>query len=79
MDLDNDIAVTITDGASVMMKFGKQTKPIHIACLAHAIHLCVCGILYKPHKMNDNVIDDITEEEVDYDETEEECDEPNSE
>ena len=61
------------------MKFGKQTKPIHIACLAHAIHLCVCDILYKPHKMNDNVIDDITEEEVDYDETEEECDEPNSE
>ena len=70
LDLDNNIVATITDGASVMMKFGKETGPIHIACLAHAIHLCICDLLYKTHKMNDDVIDDITEEEDDYDETE---------
>ena len=38
---------TITDGASVMMKFGRDTRPLHIACLAHAIHLCVCDVLCK--------------------------------
>ena len=47
LNLDNDIVATITDGASVMMKFGKTTTPIHIACLAHAIHLCICDIVYK--------------------------------
>ena len=79
LDLVNNIVVTIADGASVMMKFGKKTSPIHISCLAHAIHLCVCDILYRPHKMNDDVIDDATEEEDNYDETEEECVESNSE
>ena len=68
LDLGNDIVETITDGAIVMVKFGKETSPIHITCLAHAIY-CVYNILSKPHKMNDDVFDDVTEEEDDYDET----------
>ena len=47
LNLGNGIVATITDGASVMMNFGKTTTPIHVACLAHAIHLCICDILYK--------------------------------
>ena len=38
---------TITDGGSVMMKFGRNTSPLHIACMVHTIHLCICDVLYK--------------------------------
>ena len=41
LNLDTDIVATITDGASVMMKVGRETCPLHIACLSHAIHLCI--------------------------------------
>ena len=47
ISLDSDIAATITDGASVMMKFGRITNPIHVTCLAHAVHLSICDVLYK--------------------------------
>ena len=47
LNLDTDIMATITDGASVMMKMGRETNPLHIACLFHAIHLCICHVLYK--------------------------------
>ena len=47
LNLENDIVATITDGARVMIKFGKTTTAIHIACLAHAIHLCICDVFYK--------------------------------
>ena len=36
-----------TDGASVMVKFGKSILPIHLLCLAHGIHLAVCDFLNK--------------------------------
>ena len=39
LDLDTDIVSTITDGASVMMRVGRLTSPLHTTCLAHAIHL----------------------------------------
>ena len=47
LNLDRDIVATITDGASVMMKVGQETCPLHIACLSHAIHLCICDVLYS--------------------------------
>ena len=47
LSLQSDIVATITDGASVMRKFGRITSPIHVTCLAHAIHLSVCDILYR--------------------------------
>ena len=34
-------------GASMMMKFGCQTELSHFTCLAHAIHLNVCDVIYK--------------------------------
>ena len=32
LDLDKDIVSTIMNGASVMMKFGKDTSPLQTAC-----------------------------------------------
>ena len=65
LGLNNNIVATITDSTSnIMMKLGKETSPIHNACLAHKIHLCVCDILYKPHKMNNDVIDDVTKRKM---------------
>lgn len=47
LSANDDIVSTITDGASIMMKFGRETMPLHIPCLAHAIHLSVCDVFYK--------------------------------
>ena len=47
LNLESDVAATITDGASSMMKFGRLTSPEHITCLAHAVHLSICDVLYK--------------------------------
>ena len=38
---------TVTDGASLRVKFGKETCPEHVTYYAHAIHLAVCDVLYK--------------------------------
>ena len=41
------MVVTVTDGASLMVKFGKETCSKHVTCYAHGIYLAVCDILYK--------------------------------
>ena len=83
LNLDMDIVATITDGASVMMKVGQETSPLHIACLSHAIHLCICDVLYKEKRKinefnnkNNNANDnEVEEEDSDIDETEDNLDE----
>ena len=53
--MGEDVVATITDGVSVM-KFGKETEPHHFSCLAHAIHICVCDVVYKSNaKASDDV------------------------
>ena len=47
LDLNSDIVGATTDGASIMMKFGRLVDIIHITCLAHGIHLAVCDVLYE--------------------------------
>ena len=47
LDLDQHIVACTTDGASVMVKFGKETSPHHQECHAHGIHLGVTKELYK--------------------------------
>ena len=47
LDMNTDIVSMITDGASLMVKFGKETSPLHVICYAHAIHLAICDVLYK--------------------------------
>jgi len=76
LNLDTVIVSTITDGASVVMKFGRDTRPLHIVCLAHAIHFCVCDVLYKEKRKNydcndqNNIARDTEEEESDEAESE---------
>ncbi|XP_076817944.1 uncharacterized protein LOC143463363 [Clavelina lepadiformis] len=41
LNLKKDVVATVTDGASIMVKFGKDTSPQHVTCYAHAIHLAV--------------------------------------
>ena len=43
-----------------MIKFGTETEPLHFSCPAHAIHLCVCDVLYKS---NANTANDFEEDE----------------
>ena len=33
--------------ASIMMRFGNETGPLHFICFAFAIYLCVCDVLYQ--------------------------------
>ena len=42
-----------------MMKFGRETEPLHFSCLAHAMHLSVCDVFYieKPKKISDECRD----------------------
>ena len=52
LNLNKDVVATITDGASLMVKFGKDTCPEHMTCYAHAIHLAVCDVLYKKNSIS---------------------------
>ena len=60
LNLSKDVVATITDGASLMVKFGRDTCPEHVTCYAHAIHLAVCDVLYKKpqpqHKPSEDFI-----------------------
>ena len=44
LDLEKHVVACVTDGASVMVKFGSWH---HQLCYAHGIHLAVCDILYR--------------------------------
>ena len=62
-----------TDGASVMVKFGKEITSFsyHQQCIAHCIHLAVCDILYcKVSKSSHDVTveDEIFEEDKEIEE-----------
>ena len=51
-----------------MVKFGKETSPLHVICYAHAIQLAICDVLYKRQPsaaLNDDLDSEIgdTEEE----------------
>ena len=46
LSLNDDIVSTITDGVSIMMKFGRETEPLDFSCLARAMHFSVCDVLY---------------------------------
>ena len=50
LDLNKHIVGCTTDGASVMVKFGKEIEPFHAQCVAHTIHLAVCDVLYSKKK-----------------------------
>ena len=45
-DLNKHIVGCTTDGASVMMKFGRAISSEHQHCNAHLLHLAICDVLY---------------------------------
>ena len=47
LDLHAHVACVTTDGASVMVKFGKSLPCEHQLCLAHGVHLAVTDVLYS--------------------------------
>lgn len=57
LNLDSDIVATVTDAASIMLKLGKITSPIHVQCLSHGIHLAVCDVLYRTESSTDDESD----------------------
>ena len=44
---EKDVVATVTDGACVMVKFGKDTSPQHVTCYVHVAHFAVCEVLCK--------------------------------
>ena len=46
LHLSKGVVPTVTDGASLNVKFGKETYPEHVTCYAHAIHLAAWDVLY---------------------------------
>ena len=84
LDLSKGVVPTVTDGASLNVKFGKETCPEHVTCYAHVIHLAFCDVLYKKtqHKPSkdfirlvddgesDTEIDSVTEGEDCFEEEE---------
>ena len=50
LSLNDDTVSTITNGASSMINFGRETEPSHFFCLAHAIHVSVCDVGYFTQK-----------------------------
>lgn len=48
--LEDDIIAFTTDGASVMVKMGRNFDGHHQLCLAHGIQLAVLEVLYKTQK-----------------------------
>ncbi|CAG5019569.1 unnamed protein product [Parnassius apollo] len=47
LSLDRDIVAIVIDGASVMLKVGRNLRACHQVCLAHGIQLAVFDVLYK--------------------------------
>ena len=45
LDLHEDVVATVTDGASLTVKFGQDTCPEHMTCYAYVVDLAVCDVL----------------------------------
>lgn len=57
IDLESDIIGSTSDGAKVMIKFGRECPVIFQLCLSHGIHLGICDTLYRSKTCDE--IDDI--------------------
>lgn len=75
LNLEDDIIAFTTDGASVMVKMGRNFDGHHQLCLAHGIQLAVLEVLYKTQKSpKPEVEEDVSntgaeeEEEIEEDE-----------
>lgn len=66
---ETDIAASTTDGASVMVKFGRITNYIHQQSYNHAQHLAVLDVINKKDSDEEveNDIESSTDDDDDYD------------
>ena len=46
INYDSHIFASVTDGASVMVKFARISSHEGQLCQAHGIHLAVCDVMY---------------------------------
>ena len=51
VEIEKHIINVVTDGASVMVKFGKNIPCHHTLCYAHTVHLAVCDVLYSKSEL----------------------------
>lgn len=59
-----DIVAIVTDGAAVMLKFGRITGKKHQLCMAHGIHLAVMKTMYcDAPSLSENESEDCSAEE----------------
>ena len=57
--LEKDVIAVVTDGPSVMKKFGRLLdNVIHQLCYSHGIHLGVTDVLYKFIEMDEEIVVD---------------------
>ena len=49
LNLNKDVVATVTDGASLMVKFGKRLELNMCQVMLMLFHLAVCDVLYKKH------------------------------
>lgn len=62
LKMDQDVVCCTTDGASVMVKFGRLVLPELQLCYAHAVHLAVTDVLYR-HATTDRESEESEEDE----------------
>ena len=56
LDLNQQVVDCTTDGASVMVKFGREIKFFHQQCVAYTIYLAICDVLNS--KKSEVVVED---------------------
>ena len=75
LNIADQIVCSVTDGASVMVKFGKLIPTEHQTCYSHAIHLAVQEVMYENPSKHQNISSD---EEIDLEEKNSSEEEENS-
>lgn len=68
ISLEKHIVACVTDGAAIMVKFGKLVECEHQLCYAHGIHLAVCDVLYKKQKPSTSLAVPLEETETEDEE-----------
>ena len=68
LNLLKDIICCTTDGASVMVKFGKIIECEQQLCYAHGVHLAVSDVFYTRPKLTQSILtDNVTEGDSSHD------------
>uniref|UniRef100_A0AAV2MI82 Transposase n=1 Tax=Knipowitschia caucasica TaxID=637954 RepID=A0AAV2MI82_KNICA len=76
LNMEQNIVCCTTDGASVMVKFGRLVLPKLQLCYAHAVHLAVTDVLYR--RVHREELADVPERVMETESEEEEDSGPES-